>query len=296
VSTGPNIQPITTNPGRSRQVLGGAALIVLLSLAALAFTFLRPNTPGTPGGGGGGTGGNGSPAFAAPAPQQATGQLHQNGDTTLHANRANRAPTIDGKLDDWSGATTWPAAFVLDDPKLKLPNSAGDLSAAFLIGYDDTAFYLGAVITDNVHVQNKLTRALELYKGDDIEVWFDTDLAGDFTRDPGDDDDVQIGLSPGDFGSLREEAVQFRPTTAPGIPGAKVAALARPGGVGYTLEAALPWAALHLAKPPAPGSVIGFCASAGDNDAPNSAQQQKMVSTCRRLRWNVPTTFGNLFW
>lgn len=296
ISTGPIIQPITTNPGRGRLVLGGVALVVLLGLGALAFAFLRPGTPGVGGGGNGGTGGAGGPAFAAPAQQAGNVQLRQNGDTTLHANHANRAPTIDGKLDDWTGAVTWPAAFALDDPKLKPPNSAGDLSAAFLLGYDDTNFYLGATITDNVHVQNNLTRALELYKGDDIELWFDTDLAGDFTRDPGDDDDVQIGLSPGDFGSLREEAVQFRPTTAPGISGARVAARARPGGVGYTLEAALPWAALHLAKPPTPGSAIGFCASAGDNDAPDSAQQQKMVSTCRRLRWNVPTTFGNLVW
>ncbi len=74
----------------------------------------------------------------------------------------------------------------------------------------------------------------------------------------------------------------------------RVAAVPRAGTHGYTLEAMIPWTALHTH--PQPGGAIGFCASAGDNDAPDTAQQQHMVSTCRRMQWNVPPTFANLFW
>ena len=77
--------------------------------------------------------------------------------------------------------------------------------------------------------------------------------------------------------------------------GVRVAAAPRADGHGYTLEAAIPWAALQNIKPQA-GGAIGFCASAGDNDVPGTAQQQHMVSICSRMKWNVPTTFGMLFW
>ena len=46
---------------------------------------------------------------------------------------------------------------------------------------------------------------------------------------------------------------------------------------------------------PVPGSAIGFAASVGDNDRLNTANQEHMLSTARRLKWNVPTTLGNLF-
>src|SRR5262249_36052343 len=149
----------------------------------------------------------GSPAFAALATVAYTGPAHSGNGADLRANRANRAPTVDGKLDDWSGATSWSAASVVKDSKLTAPKNAADLSARFLVGYDDSGFYLGTVVTDDVHVENKLTRDFELWKGDDVELWFDTNLAGDFTKDPGDADDFQLGLSPGDFQGFTPQAV-----------------------------------------------------------------------------------------
>ena len=275
--------------GRTRAMLAGGAVLALLALGGALFAWRGRDSAG------GGLGE--TSAFAAPAPVAWTGPLRQDNGSDVHANRATRAPTVDGKLTDWSGANTWLAANVSADAKLSRPTGPSDLSAGFVLGYDATNFYLGATITDNVHVQNSLTRGLQLWQGDDIELWFDTDLAGDFPLDPGNGDDVQLGLSPGDFAKLGPEAVQFRPQPLAGpLPGVRVAALPRPGSGGYTLEAAIPWAALHLAHAPTPGSAVGFCASAGDNDALGTAQQQHMVSTCRRLQWNVPTTFGNLFW
>ncbi|HMA37784.1 MAG TPA: sugar-binding protein, partial [Chloroflexia bacterium] len=268
-------------------LLIGAAVLIVLGIGALALAALH--------GGAGAPPILGGAAFGPPSGVAYTGPRRAGNGDDLRANRALQAPTIDGALDDWSGAAHWPAPYVVADPKLTPPQGAADLSAAFLIGYDDTNFYLGATITDDVHVQNGLTRGLELWKGDDVELWFDTNLAGDFTLDPGNDDDFQLGFSPGDFAQFGPEAALFRPVPQPGPPpGVRVAARPRAGGHGYTLEAAVPWAVLRMH--PAPGGAIGFCASAGDNDVPGTAQQQHMVSTCQRMQWNVPTTFGNLFW
>jgi hypothetical protein len=281
------VAPPTVAPARGgppgRLLLVGAGLLVVLGLAAL-IVALRPNPPPIFGG----------PAFAAAGPVTYTGARRQGNGADVHANRANRAPTIDGKLDDWQGATRWPAQYRVTD--LPAAKNAADLSANFMIGYDTSGFYIGAVITDDVHVQNKLTRGYQLWKGDDIELWFDTDLPGDFKVDPANQDDVQIGLSPGDFAQLGPEASVFVPKGPDaGDLGIRVAAAPRADGHGYTLEAAIPWAALQHMKPQ-PGGAIGFCASAGDNDVPGTAQQQHMVSTCSRMKWNVPTTFGMLFW
>ncbi|HUS15770.1 MAG TPA: protein kinase [Chloroflexia bacterium] len=274
-----------------------AGLLILLGGAAAVMGVLRSR----PGGSGGGISGGTptyTPAFTAPAAVAYAGPRRDaaGSGADLHANRAQRAPTVDGKLDDWTGASTWPAAYRVTD----LPGATGpaDLSAQFLIGYDATNFYLGAVVTDNIHVQNAKTRGTELWKGDDIELWFDTNLAGDFSLDPGNQgtlkDDFQLGFSPGDFAGLAAESVMFVPkgADAAGL-GIQVAATPR-APAGYTLEARVPWAALHMAAPS--GGAIGFCASAGDNDVRNTAQQQHMVSTCRRMKWNQPTTFANLFW
>lgn len=277
--------------GRRQGLLGGGVILLLLGVG----TVLAGAGRAWPAGG--------DSPFAAPAPVTYRGPFNKEGsqDTgaDLHANRANRAPTIDGRLDDWGGAARWPAAYLVQDSRLTDPAGAADLSAGFMIGYDAANFYLGATITDNIHVQNAKTRGLELWKGDDVELWFDTDLPGDFGLDPGNagplQDDYQVGLAPGDFGSLAPEAVFFvRKEIDATQGGVRVRAEPRPGAPGYTLEALIPWTALHTR--PQPGAAIGFCASAGDNDVADTAQQQHMVSTCRRMVWNVPSSFGTLFW
>ena len=107
----------------------------------------------------------------------------------------------------------WPARYPA--PGLRRPDTA-DLSANFAFAYDDANFYSSAVITDNVHVQTARTRGLELWKGDDVELWFDTNLPGDFTLDPPMRErcktTVQLGLSPGDFAAqLGPESIFFVP-------------------------------------------------------------------------------------
>ncbi len=196
------IVPAGPGIGRRQLLAVAAVVLLLLGLAAIAIGIWRSRTPGPVAG----------PAFAPPAPVTYSGPLRQNNGVDLHANAAREAPAIDGRLDDWTGASVWPAPYVIAGSGLTPPRGPADLSASFRAGYNSANFYLGAVITDDVHVQNAQTRGNALWKGDDIELWFDTDLPGDFNAAQGDADDWQLGFSPGDFAQLSPQAVFFRPT------------------------------------------------------------------------------------
>ena len=147
------------------------------------------------------------------------------------------------------GRRRWPAPFAVTDAPLTPPRDPADMSAAFLFGYDDTAFYLGAVITDDVHVQTAQTRDGNLWNGDEVEIWLDTNLPGDFDVDPLNGDDFQFAFSPGNFADLGAQAWFFQPSLQDAAPaGVPVAAQPRADGPGYTLEAAIPWDASRCAR------------------------------------------------
>lgn len=239
--------------------------------------------------------------FAPPSPRTYTGPLREGNGPDISIPRALLAPLIDGDLSDWEGAAPEPHLAQYTTLEKVEWSGPDDLSASFLFAWDDVNFYVGAVITDDVLVQLPSTRGYNLFRGDDIEMWFDTDLAGDFSKPHNFDkklnseDDFQLGLSPGDFGNLPPEAVFWDPTRE----GERnklvsVAAQRRPTENGYTLEAAVPWAAFGTFRPQ-PGNAIGFAASAGDNDKRGTPDQEVMLSTTKGLKWRQPTTLGNLF-
>ncbi len=256
--------------------VGALVLIVVLGMALVALA--RKD-------------GGGSGNYAPIAPATYLGKLRKGNGDDITLRRSLHPPVIDGKLTEWDGATAFvPPQVILNPNGWKGP---ADLSALFHASYDDTAFYLSVVVTDNLHVQNAQTRGINLWKGDDVELWFDTQLTEDFDAAEGDADDWQVGISPGDFAKLGPEAFIFRPPDQPGT-GIQVVAQPRTDNGGYTLEVAIPWAAIGNFHP-RPGQAIGFAASVGDNDQIGTAQQERMISTARRLQWNHPPTFGNLF-
>ncbi|MEO5952065.1 MAG: protein kinase [Chloroflexia bacterium] len=235
--------------------------------------------------------------FKAPGAPTYGGQVRTDNGPNLSIPQALIAPVIDGNLADWVGAgppidatdITWHPGRSWGGPD--------DLSASFNFAWDSTNFYVAATITDNVHIQFARTRGYDLYKGDDIEIWFDTDLAGDFAVREANADDFQLGLSPGDFAGLTSEAVFWNPDKSDAR-NAMVTIAAKPsptnGEGGYTLEAAVPWAALGSFRPQS-GSAIGFAVSAGDNDQRGVSIQELMISDGPRLQYRQPLTFGNLF-
>lgn len=240
----------------------------------------------------------GGPRFQAPGPVTYQGRTRQGNGPDIHVPKALAPINIDGDLSDWKGSTPNPVAASFVTLNKQAWGGENDLSSQFYFAWDDQNFYIGAVVTDDVHVQLPSTRGYQLYKGDDIEVWFDTNLDGDFTVNRGNEDDFQLGLSAGNFSDLGPEAVFWNPTprSADRNQMVRVAAKPRPGTAGgYTLEAAVPWAAFGDFRPQ-PGMAIGFVASAGDNDKPTgNPDQELMISTTPNLRYSEPFTFGNLF-
>ncbi len=232
--------------------------------------------------------------FQPPGPPNAQKVRTGNG-PDIRIPKALQAIAIDGDLSDWEGTPQEPA--IAQYPTTVNRQWAGpqDLGAQFYFTWDDNAFYIATIVTDNVHVQFARTRGYNLFKGDDIEIWFDTDLPGDFDKAQGDRDDFQLGLSPGNFADLGPEAVFWNPDKVDARNRlVNVAASKRPQGNGYTLEAAVPWTAFGEFRPK-PGVAIGFAASAGDNDRQNVPIQETMLSTVPALLYLKPLTFGNLF-
>ena len=240
-------------------------------------------------------GGAENPRFKAPGTPTYVGPTRTDNGPNLSIPQALVPPILDGDLSDWASAGSPFPANDITYQKGREWRGPDDLSTSFFFAWDATDFYVAATITDNLHVQFARTRGYDLYKGDDIEIWFDTDLAGDFAVRDANGDDFQLGLSPGDFAGLQPEAVFWNPDRSDERNRlVRVAAKPRAEGMGYTLEAAVPWAALGSFRPQ-PGAAIGFAASAGDNDQRGVPIQELMITTVPRLQYRQPLTFGNLF-
>jgi hypothetical protein len=118
--------------------------------------------------------------------------------------------------------------------------------------WDEQALYVRAMVLDNQVVPGPA--GTELYKGDNLSVWLDTDLQKDFEQGLRDGDDWQIGLSPaGPDVKPDKEGRTFAPAWCwvpkPGTNG--VVSASKPlldpynhALRGYQIEAAIPWANL----------------------------------------------------
>lgn len=196
------------------------------------------------------------------------------------------APTIDGDLAEWTSA-----AHAVDQIVFGAANWTGvsDLSGSFHIGWDDAHLYVGVRVRDDRHVQ--ISTGRYLYRGDAVEIQLDADLPGDYHVAALNADDYQLGLSPGNFGSLPPEAYLWYPAALEGArPTVSVAA--RQTSDGYTLEARIPWSVFGVT--PGAGKSFGFALSLSDNDQAGSALQQSMVSSVATRRLTNPTTWGTL--
>lgn len=178
----------------------------------------------------------------------------------------------------------------LDTPVYGGSNWGGpqDLSGSLWTGWDASYLYLLVKVTDDIFVQE--SSGILLYQGDSVEVQFDSDLAGDFTSRVYNDDDWQIGLSPGNLLSPSPSWQWWSYRGVPG-PGAIQMAAVRDSD-GYTLAAAVPWTMLRVE--PQPGATFGFAVNVNDNDTPGTLEQKSMVSTSPVRQLNDPTSWGTL--
>ena len=208
---------------------------------------------------------------------------------TVYAPRLVAPPHIDGHISDWG---TLPIS--LSQPSYGARNWRGssDQSGLFAIAWDVTHLYIAVQVEDDKHVQNQT--GINIFKGDSVDVLLDTDLEGDYYIASLDEDDYQIGLSPGDLlrGRAKAQAYMWYPRTSSGIMTEVQLGSQLYGAAGFHLEAAIPWSVLGVS--PSSGMVLGFVLSSNDNDHDSAAIQQTMLSVEPSRKLTDPTTWGTL--
>lgn len=209
----------------------------------------------------------------------------------VEAQRLSHPLVIDGVLSEWPGGPTYASAyrvFAVQDW-----DGSDDLEAIWQLAWDESNLYLGVEVADDIHVQTQTGN--QLFRGDSVDVQFDTDRAGDF-GDGLSRDDFQITFSPGNFATLPPSAFRFQGTDngrildAPG--GHQVTLASKRSAGGYTLEAVVPWSDLDLT--PTPGLIIGLALNANDNDTPDTAVQEVMKSHIPTRTLTDPSGWGTL--
>jgi hypothetical protein len=194
------------------------------------------------------------------------------------------APNLDSVWDEWS-TTKYPAKYVAWGSGEW--EDSDDLEGSFRVGWDANYLYLAVKVLDDQYVQNATGQ--DIYKGDSIEILFDSNLYGDLNSTNLSSDDYQIGISPGKGGTdgNKEGYLWFPASKAGGISGLKIAS-SQGDGV-YRVEMAIPWSVFGIS--PASGQQYGFGLSISDNDKESSNVQQSMVSNLSNRSLVNPTTW-----
>ena len=210
--------------------------------------------------------------------------------TDIEAVRLAVPPIIDGVLDEWGAAPTFQSNHIVYT--IDGWDGTDDLVALWRLAWDSSNLYIGVEVNDDIHVQTQTGQLI--FRGDSLDMQFDTDRDGDFAPrlSP---DDFQIIYSPGDFGALPPSAVRFRGSEEgqiPEFPGHGITLQSRATTNGYILEAAIPWSDINLN--PAEGIVIGLALNANDNDSSGTAAQEVMKSHIASRTLTDPTSWGTL--
>lgn len=204
----------------------------------------------------------------------------------IEAGALSSAPTIDADLSDWTSSS-----HSLNSNVFGASNWSGvsDVSASYYIGWTSDALYLGVRVTDSTFVQ--VSSGSLMYKGDEVELQLDRDLKGDYFSNTLSGDDYQIGLSPGNFGTLGPSAWRWYPLGSTGLLTGVTLKSAKTDS-GYIIEAKIPWSVFGIT--PSSADRFGFALSVSDDDLAGAPVQQSMVSTVSTRTLTNPTTWGTL--
>jgi hypothetical protein len=193
-------------------------------------------------------------------------------------------PVIDSIWDEWD-ATKYPAKYVVYGASQW--EDSDDLEGSFAVSWNETYLYLAVKVLDEKYVQNATGQ--DIYKGDSIEILFDTNLYGDLSVISLSSDDFQIGISPGKGGVDDEKEVYlWYPSGKAGRINDAIVASSKSDGI-YRVEVAIPWKVFSIT--PASGQQYGFGLSVSDNDDSSENVQQSMVSNLRNRKLVDPTTW-----
>ena len=196
-------------------------------------------------------------------------------------------PRIDASLEEWQFDR-----YLIESVVYGKDNHKGinDLSGTARVGWDEANLYLGIRVLDQKYVQN--ASGTNLFKGDSLDILLDTDVSSDFYLADLNEDDFQLGISPGSPSPNKEpEAYLWFPKSIEGSRD-QIDIAARWRGDGYVVEAAIPWTVLDVK--PFNGQHFGFAFSISDNDNPDKNLQESMVSFVPIRTLSDPTTWGDL--
>ena len=202
--------------------------------------------------------------------------------------------TIDGDLSDWG---EMPCTEVNTAEQLTLgdPSSwsgPNDLGSRVCYAWDANNLYMGFEVTDDTIVQTHTGSSL--WRGDHVEIWFDTQLQLDFGSAEAGKDDFQIGLSPGDCtGEVAPDIFIWTPSRLREEYDGLIEYAVECTDSGYRAEMRLPATVLSGLKL-IEGQAVGASFDPSDTDMPGSSEQELMLSTAPNTQWGVPTLWNNL--
>jgi len=202
---------------------------------------------------------------------------------------------VDGELLEWSDL---PCTDVDRSDQISCGDPVrwsgpGDLSGRVCYGWDEDNLYLAFTIHDDIIVQ-KYT-AGNLWQGDHVEFWFDTQLQLDFDSAAAGDDDFQIGISPGNFADVPPDFFIFTPPVSQERYRPIVQFAVIRTGTGYAGEAMIPIKVLKGLRL-ALDHAIGASFEPSDTDTPGSSEQELMMSSAPKSSsdWGNPLNWVNL--
>ncbi len=223
-------------------------------------------------------------------------QLHRSAPNTpdLEAPAISNV-TIDGDLSEWQGRPCYEVnraeQIGYGDPAQW--SGPQDLSGRVCYGWDAENLYVAFQVLDDAIVQKN--KGDLLWRGDHVELWFDTQLQLDFDMPIADDDDYQVGISPGDFGQVPADMFIWQPPTPWDNykDRVKFATLKIEGG--YAGEVKLPARVLKGLRLAA-GHTIGVSFEPSDTDTPGGSDQELMMALAPNSpgAWGNPTNWNNL--
>ena len=184
--------------------------------------------------------------------------------------RADGPVTVDGDLSDWGqrGPVTVDASMVADAPEV---DNDSDLSVTAHLAYDDEWVYVGAEVTDDVLVFDRTGDAI--YQTDSLEFW----LGGE------------------QFGAAISDAAPYLHSFGGNVDIEEAEVALVPGESGYTVEVALPRAAVEAALDMTieAGSSLPVAVGANDSDE-EEAERQGQIYFPEGWTWGEVDTFEPL--
>jgi hypothetical protein len=233
---------------------------------------------------------NTPPPTNTPIPPTATMPSGRAGLNVEAVRWSGSGPTLDGDWSEWkSVAREYPATYVVygEDEW----DGEDDLAGSFYTGWNSDYLFVAAKVRDDRYVQNATEK--NIFKGDSLELLFDTNLLGDFYDDSLSGDDFQLGISAGrpTIGDGNAEAYLWYPAGKAG-PATGVKIAARDEGDQYRVEIAVPWSLLGVT--PRSGMRLGFAFSVSDNDLSGESVQESMVSSAADRYLTDPTGWHDL--